>query len=131
MVSVATGCLEVPCEYKTFQHRRGLDTIDGRFESTRTHRRIDWEVYDTGFWWFVHRDDIVIWRRPALHGWHLWFHERINFLGQQYYLVTNGSFHLMSLAESPTVLSELATLASSYRADEKNAECEQPQSWLP
>ena len=37
----------------------------------------------------------------------------------------------MSLAQSPAVLSELATLASSYRDDGSKAECEPPETWQP
>jgi hypothetical protein len=131
LVAVGSGCLEVPCQYRAIMSRPGIDGIGGVFDSTRTETKVYWYEYDAGFWFFLHTPDEVVWRRPAVHGWHLWWHELVEQGGQRAYVVTDGNFSLVADNSGPSALSQLVQLASSYRTKRKTDKCENPEPWQP
>jgi len=131
LVAVGSGCLELPCEYGASMSRPGIDVIGGYFDSRRTQTKIYWYEYDAGFWYFLHGSDEIVWRRPAIHGWHLWWDELVKQPGHRMYVVTNGNFSLLLDDTDPNGLSDLSALASSYRLKPKAVQCENPEPWQP
>jgi hypothetical protein len=133
LVSVGSGCLELPCEYRTIASPTAVDAASGYFASTRDEQRIEWVEYDAGyvFDYFYVLKQSVVWRRPAVHGWHLWWHELIQLGSKRWYAVTDGEFTLLSPADGPNALSDLVSLASTYRTRSKTSQCEGPEPWRP
>src|SRR5262245_18230461 len=89
LVLVGGACIELPCEYQGIGVHAFVDQLGGVFKSTRTNERIDWMMPVTAWWLRLPEPFRVIWKRPAIHDWHLSWSALVDWKGQQLYLVTH------------------------------------------
>ena len=126
LVGVGEGCIELPCEYASGSQMWATDIGGGDFEAPADPYRITWTSGSICCPLGVAKDEKVVWRWPAIHGWRFWWHALTEDHGKQTYRVANYHLILQAPAEMPDALNRLEALAASYTTHTDLSECEQP-----